>query len=113
VSTTERSSAGSAIVIYGMADGFVNLDLASSSIADDFSGYLMQGAVSYDTLGSCVSGAGMYAICCICCCCCLCCIKPNPYIRHLPIKPTLYTYHSTYLTHMIYIYTHLPIKTNR
>ncbi|KAJ1413943.1 hypothetical protein B484DRAFT_467523, partial [Ochromonadaceae sp. CCMP2298] len=52
-----RDNAGAAYVILGMKSGFTTVDLASFSL-DNSRGYLIQGAVKGDQLGSAVSGAG-------------------------------------------------------
>jgi hypothetical protein len=52
-----RDKAGAAYVIFGMASGFANFDLASFTSGDS-SGYIIQGAAAYDNLGFSVSGAG-------------------------------------------------------
>jgi hypothetical protein len=49
--------AGAAYVIFGMASGFANVDLASF-ISSDSTGFIIQGAVAGDWLGMSVSGAG-------------------------------------------------------
>jgi hypothetical protein len=49
--------AGAAYVIFGMASGFANVDLASF-ISSDSTGYIIQGAMRTGQVGKSVSGAG-------------------------------------------------------
>lgn len=56
--TASQTNTGAAYVVFGSADGLVNVDLASISAGDGSLGFKLEGGVSGDNAGSSVSALG-------------------------------------------------------